>query len=319
MTPPFTITAKTVQLISNIERLIGRVESFEHPKPQPQLRKSNRVKTLQGSLAIEGNSLDLEQVTAILDGKSVIAPKNDIQEVLNANAVYQRLHTYQPANQQHLLESHGLMMKQLIPEAGRWRSGNVGVMKGDVISHMAPPADRVPYLMDELFKFLDSDVHGLIKGCVFHYEFEFIHPFQDGNGRIGRFWHSLMLYHYHEVFEYIPVESLIKAHQKQYYQVLEQCDHAAESTLFVEFSLEMIMKSLEDFMEVFRPKANTPDDRLTNARKHFANRAFSRKDYLDLYKSISTATASRDLKYGVDKAWLAKSGEKALTCYRFTP
>ena len=128
-----------------------------------------------------------------------------------------------------------------------------------------------------------------------------------------------MLYHYHEVFEYIPVESLIKAHQKQYYQVLEQCDHAAESTLFVEFSLEMIMKSLEDFMEVFRPKANTPDDRLTNARKHFANRAFSRKDYLDLYKSISTATASRDLKYGVDKAWLAKSGEKALTCYRFTP
>ena len=317
MTPPFTITGRILNLISNIERLIGRVESLDQPKPQPQLRKSNRVKTLQGSLAIEGNSLDLEQVTAILDGKTVIAPKNDIQELLNANTVYEKLHTYRPAKQDHLLQSHSVMMKGLIPEAGRWRSGNVGVMKGNVISHMAPPADRVPYLMDDLFNFLKTDTHPLIKGCVFHYEFEFIHPFQDGNGRIGRFWHTLMLYHYHQIFEYIPVDSLIKKHQKQYYKVLEQCDHAAESTLFIEFSLEMIMKSLEDFMEVFRPKPATPIDRLVNAQQHFAHKSFSRKDYLELYKAISTATASRDLKTGVDKKLLVKSGEKALSLYSF--
>lgn len=318
MTPPFAITGKILNLVSHIERLIGRVESLDHPKPQPQLRKSNRVRTLQGSLAIEGNSLDLEQVTAILDGKRVIAPKNDIQEVVNANAAYENLPIYKPTNQQHLLQSHAVIMKDLISAAGRWRTANVGVMKGNEISHMAPPAERVPYLMDDLFKFLKTDTHPLIKGCVFHYEFEFIHPFQDGNGRIGRFWHTLMLYHYHEVFEYIPVESLIKEHQKQYYSVLEQCDHAGESTLFVEFSLEMIMKSLEDFMEVFRPKTTTPADRLANARKHFADQSFSRKDYLALHKTISTATASRDLKGGVDKNLLEKSGDKALTLYRFS-
>lgn len=317
MTPPFTITGKILNLISSIERLIGRVESFDHPRPQPQLRKSSRVKTLHGSLAIEGNSLDLEQVTAILDGKPVIAPKNDIQEVLNANTVYENLPTYKPANQKHLLKSHGIMMKGLIDEAGQWRTGNVGVMKGNVISHMAPPAERVPFLIDDLFKFLKSDTHPLIKGCVFHYEFEFIHPFQDGNGRIGRFWHTLMLYHYHEIFEYIPVESLIKDHQKQYYKVLEQCDHAGESTQFVEFSLEMVMKSLEDFMDAFRPKTTTPADRLENARKHFGDKSFHRKDYLELYKTISTATASRDLKVGVDKELLQKSGDKAVTFYRF--
>lgn len=318
MTPPFTITSKILNLISSIERLIGRVESLDTPKPQPQLRKSNRVKTLQGSLAIEGNSLDVEQVTAILDGKRVMAPQNDIQEVLNANAVYEKLGTYQPSSSKNLLQAHGAMMRTLIPEAGMWRTGNVGVMKGDVVSHMAPPAERVPFLMEELLQFLKTDTHDLIKGCVFHYEFEFIHPFQDGNGRIGRFWHTLMLCHYHEVFEYIPVESLIKDHQSEYYKVLEQCDCAAESTLFIEFSLEMVMKSLESFMEVFRPKPVTPSDRLEHAHSHFADNNFSRKDYLALHKTISTATASRDLKGGVDKAILEKSGDKALTLYKFS-
>lgn len=261
--------------------------------------------------------MDLEQVTAILDGKRVIAPKNDIQEVLNANTVYENLTSYSPTNQRHLLKSHGIMMKDLIPEAGKWRTGNVGVMKGNVVSHMAPPADRVPHLIEDLFKFLKSDTHPLIKGCVFHYEFEFIHPFQDGNGRLGRFWHTLLLYHYHEVFEYIPLESIIKEHQKRYYKVLEQCDHAGESTLFIEFALEMIMESLEDFMEVFRPKNATPEDRLETARKNFGEASFSRKDYMDLHKTISPATASRDLKTGVDMKLLVKSGDKALTLYHF--
>ena len=318
MNPPFSITGKILTQISNIERLIGRVESFDHPKPQPQLRKSNRVRTLQGSLAIEGNSLDLEQVTAILDGKPVIAPKNDIQEVLNANAVYENLLSYTPTNTKHLLKAHGLMMKGLINESGRWRTGNVGIMKGDQVSHMAPPADRVPYLMADLFKFLKSDNHDLIKGCVFHYEFEFIHPFQDGNGRMGRFWHTVLLREYHEVFEYITLESVIKEHQKQYYKVLEQCDKAADSTPFIEFSLEMILAALNDFIDVFRPPVATPKARLEQALSHFINKEFSRKEYMQLHKSISTATASRDLKNGVNCGLLDKRGEKTLTVYRST-
>ena len=201
MKPPFSITSEILSLISKIERLIGRIESFEHPKPQPKLRKSNRVKTLQGSLAIEGNSLNLEQVTAILDGKKVIAPKNDIIEILNANQVYETLTELDLQNSQHLLETHGIMMKSLLPDAGKWRTSNVGIMKQETVSHLAPPPDRVPFLMEDLFQFLHGDDHLLIQGCVFHYEFEFIHPFSDGNGRIGRFWHSLLLYHFHPIFE----------------------------------------------------------------------------------------------------------------------
>ena len=248
----------------------------------------------------------------------MIAPKNDIQEVLNANAVYENLLSYKPTNTTHLLQAHGLMMKGLISEFGRWRTGNVGIMKGDQVSHMAPPADRVPYLMADLFKFLKSDNHDLIKGCVFHYEFEFIHPFRDGNGRMGRFWHTLLLREYHEVFECISLEFVIKDHQKQYYKVLEQCDKVADSTPFIVFSLEMILAALNDFIDVFRPPVTTPKARLEQASIHFNNKKISRKKYMQLHKSISSATASRDLKHGVDNSMLEKLGEKALSIYQFT-
>ena len=151
MQPPFTITPKTLSLVSQIERIIGKFESFDQPKPQPQLRKSSRVKTLQGSLAIEGNSLDLEQITAVLDGKRVIAPKNDILEVINANEVYEHLNDFIPNSKTHLLRSHGIMMREILPSPGKWRSTNVGILKGDSISHMAPQPDRVEFLMNDLF------------------------------------------------------------------------------------------------------------------------------------------------------------------------
>lgn len=317
MNPPFKITAEILSQVSQIERLIGRVESFDQPKPQPQLRKSNRVKTLQGSLAIEGNSLDIEQITAILDGKRVIAPKNDILEVINANEVYEYLSSFDSQNVNHLLQAHGMMMKDILPNAGKWRTSNVGILKAGAVSHVAPQADRVEFLMNDLFDFLKNDHHELIKGCVFHYEFEFIHPFQDGNGRIGRFWHSLLLYHYHSVFEYIPVESIIKEHQQDYYDVLEICDKAGESTAFIEFSLDMILKALEDFLDVFRPQKATGGNRLEQAKDHFKSSSFSRKEYMTLHKNISTATASRDLKSGIELGLLTMEGERALSRYRF--
>ncbi len=317
MNPPFTITPNILTQVSQIERFIGRLESYDQLKPQPQLRKSSRVKTLQGSLAIEGNSLNSVQITAVLDGKKVTAPKDDITEIMNANQVYERLAKFDPHNQKHLLKAHGIMMNNILSDAGKWRSGNVGVLKDGAVSHMAPPAKNVNFLMDDLFTFLRSDHHPLIKGCVFHYEFEFIHPFQDGNGRMGRFWHSLLLFHFHEVFEYIPVESIIKEHQQQYYDVLEKCDRAGNSTLFIEFSLDMVLQSLESFLAIFRPKKPSIEDRITKAKKHFGTREFSRKEYLELHKKISTATASRDLKVGTDQDLLIMKGERATSSYRF--
>lgn len=321
MTPPFNISSEILSLVSQIERLIGRVESIDEPssqlQTQPQLRKSNRVKTLQGSLAIEGNSLNSEQITALLNGKRVIAPKNDIIEVFNANEVYELLAEFDPHSPKHLLKAHSIMMKDILPNAGKWRSANVGILKDGAVSHVAPQANRVEFLMNDLFDFLKSNQHPLIAGCVFHYEFEFIHPFQDGNGRIGRFWHSLLLFHYHKIFEYIPVESLIKEHQQEYYEVLGQCDRAGDSTVFIEFSLRMICQSLEEFLEIFRPIKITPSERLEKAREQFGSKEFTRKQYMNLHKTISTATASRDLKAGHDQEKLKLIGERSLSRYKF--
>ncbi|MEM9480539.1 MAG: Fic family protein [Verrucomicrobiota bacterium] len=317
MSPPFQITAEILALTGKIERRLGRLEGFHTPKPQPQLRKSNRVRTLQGSLAIEGNSLELEQVTALLDGKKILGPKDDIAEILNANQAYEQFKKLNPLDQKHLLKTHRLMMKGLIPDAGKWRSSNVGIQKKGQITHMAPPARRVPALMAELFSFLEGDDHQLIQGCVFHYESEFIHPFSDGNGRLGRFWHTLLLYRFHRVFEYIPVESIIQAHQQEYYNALETSDNAGESTHFIEFSLQMILEALEEFLSTFRSKAPGPNDRLDGARAEFRKRWFTRKDYLTLHKTISTATASRDLKAGVTQDLLEIEGMKAVSRYRF--
>jgi len=286
------------------------------------------VWTVQGSLAIEGNTLDLDQVTALLEGKRVLGKKEEIVEVLNAIKVYDGLAGFDPFVAKSLLKAHRVMMNGLISGAGcvagEWRSKNVGILKGlegSKVSHIAlpfPEADRVPYLMDDLFTFLrDEELHPLIRSCVFHYELEFIHPFHDGNGRIGRFWHTLLLYHYHEVFEFIPIESLISEHQQEYYAALEASDQSGDSTVFVEFSLGIIRASLEDFLESFAPKPLTSGERVSRAKGHFGGAEFSRKDYLGLFKTISTATASRDLKRGIEDGGLVKEGDKALARYCF--
>lgn len=318
MKPPFSITPSILRDISRIERLLGRIESLNQPVPQPHLRKSNRVKTVQGSLAIEGNTLNLDQVTALLEGKVVVGDKIEVQEVLNAIAVYEELKDYDPYSLDELLKAHGEMMGDLVERAGLWRKDSVGIVKGKVVSHVAPPADRVHHLMSELFEFVkDNETHPLVAGCVFHYELEFIHPFEDGNGRIGRFWHSLLLYHYDPVFEFIPVESLIKDHQQEYYAALESSDRSGDSTAFVEFSLGVIHEALAGFLHELKIVTLTGEDRLEIARRHFGKESFSRKEYLNHFKTISTATASRDLKMGVESGLLSKEGERAQTSYRY--
>jgi Fic family protein len=318
MNPPFQITGHILEEISKIERLLGRLESLEHPRPQPQLRKSNRVRTVQGSLSIEGNTLSEEKVTALIEGKTIIGKPSEIQEVLNAIEVYEKIGEFNPLSSRSILKAHRMMMGTLLDSAGKWRSGNVGIFKGSGVSHMAPPASNVPELMKSLFEFLRKDKnHELIKSSVFHYELEFIHPFEDGNGRIGRFWHSLLLTRYHPVFEFTPVESLIKANQQQYYEILGNSDKTGDSTSFVEFSLEMVSQALAGFVDAIRPQPSSAGTRLQSAREHFETRQFTRKDYLKLFKTISTATASRDLIAGVEAGELSREGERALTVYRF--
>jgi Fic family protein len=318
MVPPFSITPLVLDAIASIERLIGRIEGLHQPKPQPHLRKSNRVRTVQGSLAIEGNTLNLDQVTALMEGKVVIGEKDEIKEVINAINVYDRMSDFDPLSIKSMLQAHGMMMSELVTTAGSWRQSNVGIMKGSAVSHIAPGADRVDHLMNELFGFLKNEnTHPLIKGCVFHYELEFIHPFEDGNGRIGRFWHSLLLFHYHRVFEFIPVESLIKEYQDEYYAALEHSDKAGDSTRFIEFILSMIRRALSDFMDAIQPRPLTAKERLEEAELQFKAAQFSRKDYINYFKTISSATSSRDLKTGVEMGLLDKMGERAQTVYQY--
>lgn len=317
--PPFKLTPKILTLATEISLLLGRYEGLQAPAPQPKLRKQNQVRTIRDSLAIEGNTLDLEQVTALFEGKRVIGPLQQIREVENAIRLYGMIRELDPLNPKDLLKAHRVLMKDLAKDAGKYRASAVGILKGQVVSHLAPPPRNVAKLMEDLFRFLKqrSEVSPLIRACVFHYEFEFIHPFSDGNGRLGRFWQSLILTSFHPAFEYMPVESVIKDRQADYYRVLARCDRAGDSTEFIEFSLGTIRDALDGFLKDLKPEPQTPDHRLKHALRHFGRKDFSRKDYLQLIKTISTATASRDLALGVSTGRLKQAGARATARYRF--
>lgn len=247
--PPFEITSKIIELISNISEKIGEINSLQNSPQQIRLRKENRIKTIHSSLAIENNSLSIEQITAIIDGKRVLGNPNEIKEVKNSIQAYDLLLSLNPYNEKDLLKAHELMMQDLINISGKYRTDGVGIFDGEKVVHVAPPADRVPELMADLFKWLKTnDVHPLIKSCVFHYEFEFIHPFQDGNGRMGRLWQTVILKDWKEVFAWLPVETLIKENQKEYYNVLGVSDRAADSTKFIEFMLTLILNTIEEII-----------------------------------------------------------------------
>ncbi|MBQ7125792.1 Fic family protein [bacterium] len=249
-TPPFEITSKIIELISNISEKIGEINSLQNSPHQVQLRKENRIRTIHSSLAIENNSLSLEQITAIIDGKRVLGNPNEIQEVKNSIQAYDLLLSLNPYKEKDLLKAYKLLMQDLLDRNGKYRTDGVGIFDGEKVVHLAPPADRVPELMGNLFEWLKiCDVHPLIKSCVFHYEFEFIHPFQDGNGRMGRLWQTVILKEWKEIFAWFPVETLIKENQKEYYRVLGASDSEANSTKFIEFMLSLILNTIKEIIE----------------------------------------------------------------------
>ena len=242
--PPYTITPKILNLVAEINEKLGRLLILQEQSADLRLRKINRIRTIQGSLAIEGNTLSEAQITAILDGKPVIAPPREIQEARNALTVYENLGKWNASSELDLLDAHLLLMQGLIDEAGAYRLKGVGVMQGEQVIHMAPPAKRVAFLMGDLLDWLKhTKDHALISSCVFHYEFEFIHPFADGNGRIGRLWQTLILSEWKGVFAYIPVESMVYMHQAEYYKAINDSTQQADSAPFIEFMLSIILEA----------------------------------------------------------------------------
>lgn len=242
--PPFTITPKILNLVSSISESVGVIVT-SHTQTTPELRKQNRIKTITGTLAIEGNTLTEEQITAVLEGKRVLGTVRELAEVKGAIEAYDQLNSLNPAKLYDLKIAHRLMMGEILTDAGSFRKKPVGIHKDKKVIHIAPQADMVSGLMADLFKWLEtSEYHPLITSTVFHYEFEFIHPFIDGNGRMGRLWQTLILSKWHHLFLSLPLESVIKDHQEGYYLALEQSDSRADCSFFIEFMLTAIDETL---------------------------------------------------------------------------
>ena len=283
-TPPFEITPAIVNLISEISEKIGALNL----KKDLRLRKISKIKTLVGTLKIEGIEADEEKVTALLEGKRVLATKRELAEIKGAIALYENIDKFDYKNEKDLLKAHKILMQDVLKEAGVYRRKNVGVGNEKEITHIAPPANNVPKLMNDLFEWLNmTDLHPLIVSSVFHYEFEFIHPFVDGNGRIGRFWQTLILYNWKSVFEYLPIESLIYENQDEYYKAIEHSTEIGSSIPFIEFMLNVILKTLNT--PQVTPQA-TPQDEREKKIIEFCQTPRSRKE-------ISEYIGIKDRKY----------------------
>ena len=264
--PPYIITDKILTKVSDIVELVSELNNIKKEFNTPKLRKKNRVKSITGTLQIEGNTFDEDKITKVIDGKVVLGSMREIEEVKGAINAYDYLEKYDYKKEKDLLYSHSLLMGGLLNNAGNYRQNNVGVGGADGITHVAPPPNMVPKLMGELFSWLEqTDLHMLIVSCIFHYEFEFIHPFSDGNGRVGRLWQSVILYKYKNIFGAIPIESVVRDNQEAYYQALEDSGALGESTPFIEFILDVIFKTLKKVKKEDVPKnvpKNVPIKRL---------------------------------------------------------
>ncbi|MDH4402732.1 MAG: Fic family protein [Flavobacterium sp.] len=314
MKPPYDITPKILKLISSISEKIGEVNANYLSKQSPQLRKQNRIKTIHSSLQIEGNKLTEEQITALIENKRVIGPEKDVLEVLNAIKVYDKLEEYKFSSDKSFLNAHHQLMNGLIESAGKYRKQGVGIVKGTNVEHIAPPYENVSHLMKDLFEYLkDSNELTLIKSCVFHYEMEFIHPFLDGNGRMGRLWQTLILSAEYPVFEFLPFETLISKTQDEYYKSLALSDKSGKSTIFIEYMLGVIEKSLETLLN-YNNRVLKDIDRLEYFLK-LGIKEFNRKDYMNIFKDLSSATASRDLKKGMEMNLFESFGNLNKTRY----
>ena len=314
MKPPYDITPKILKLISSISEKIGEVNANYLTQQSPKLRKQNRIKTIHSSLKIEGNTLTEEQITALIENKRIIGPKKDVLEVLNAIKVYEKLDSYKFSSNKSFLKAHLELMNGLIESAGKYRKQGVGIVKGTIVEHIAPPFENVPNLMKDLFEYLkDSDELTLIKSCVFHYEMEFIHPFLDGNGRMGRLWQTLVLMAEYPVFEFLPFETLISKTQDEYYKSLALSDKSGKSTYFIEYMLGVIEKSLESLLN-YNNRVLKDVDRLEYFLK-LGIKEFNRKEYMNIFKDLSSATASRDLKKGMEMNMFESVGNLNKTRY----
>ena len=314
MKSSYDITPAILKLIQQVSEKLGEVNANFLDKPSLQLRKRNKIKTIHSSLSIEGNTLTEEQITALLEDKRVIGPKKDIEEVMNAISIYEQLGAFNLYSISSFLKAHKILMKGLVKDSGQFRNQGVGIIKGDKVQHLAPPFSKVPDLMNDLFEYLKNpDQLCLIKSCVFYYEIEFIHPFVNGNGRMGRLWQTLILKEEYPVFEFLPFETLINQTQDEYYKALSISDKTGKSTAFIEYMLGVINESLNSILS-FNNRTFTDTERL----EYFiaqGKQKFSRKDYMDVFKNISSATASRDLKKGIEQNLLQKQGEKNKTIY----
>ena len=315
MKPPYDITPLILKLISSISSKLGEVNATYLSKQSPQLRKQNRIQTIHSSLQIEGNTLSQEQITALVENKKVIGPKKDVLEVLNAIELYEQLNQFKFTSDTHFLKAHQILMKGLVDNPGKYRKKGVGIVKGNDVEHIAPPHDKVPFLMKDLFTYLKKeDELTLIKSCVFHYEMEFIHPFLDGNGRMGRFWQTLILSNEFPVFEFLPFETLINESQNDYYQALSMSDKMGKSTVFIEYMLGVINTSLERILN-YNNRIIKDIDRI----EYFVSlgkQVFTRKGYMNTFKELSSATASRDLKKGVELNLFEVFGSQNQTKYK---
>lgn len=317
MRPPYTLDGSTLELLTRIGELIGAVKAVHLQKPPAVLRKRNRIRTIHGTLAVEGNTLREDQVTAILEGKRVLAKPAELQEVTNAITVYELMEKLDPFKIAHFKRAHKVLMSGLIGDAGTFRKKGAGILRGKQIAHVAPPAHLVPTQMEALLHYLKHDRDPmLIKSCVVHYEIEFIHPFSDGNGRMGRLWQTLSLMCYSPVFAYLHVEALVKRAQKEYYKALAKADKAGDAGSFISFMLGRIELALLDLLATQRPKLNS-ETRMEHFRETWGERQFSRKDYMSIFPELSSATASRDLREAVEGKILEKSGDGRTSVYEF--
>ena len=267
--PPYEITDEMLELVSEIMENLGKLSGVNELEKLPRLRRVSRIKSIHSSLAIENNTLSIEQVTDVINGKRVLAPQKDIEEVHNAFNAYEKLSEINPYSIDDLLKIHGIMMNGLVKEAGRLRSGQVGVYNQDgKVVHLAPPADFVPQQLGQLFDWVkNSNANMLIKSSVFHYEFEFIHPFNDGNGRTGRLWQTALLATWKPIFAWIPIESIIKDNQEDYYNAITLSTSQGKSNIFIEFMLDVINKAIKDIITDTRNHYNHINNQITELMK----------------------------------------------------
>ena len=313
--PPFEITNQIIDYVAEIAELIGRLNAAHLLSTNPTLRRANRIRTIHGSLAIEQNTLSLEQVTAVLNGKQVLASPKDIAEVKNAYEIYEWLEELNPYSVDDLLTAHGIMTRGLVEESGMFRTRPVGVVdsEGHVL-HFGTLPQYVPDLVMELLDWVKtSEVHMLIRSCVFHYEFELIHPFADGNGRVGRLWHTLLLSKWNPAFAWLPVESIIHDRQQEYYDAINASNDAGESTVFIEFILSAIKAALMDAINMSNEMSDGKVDKIT-LRWNKIQEYLKIHDYImnaDVRElcGVSVATANRILAGFVADGKLVKYRE----------